>query len=137
MALTHLVDISVLTRLGRKEVREIVSPLVEQRRLARCSMSDLELGFSARNAREWDDIHRAAKVFELVETGQPDFDHARRVQRALAGLGLKGRKVPDLIIAAVAAQAELTVLHYDRDFDMIAKVTGQTTDWVVEPGSID
>lgn len=137
MALTHLVDTSVLTRLGRKEVREIVSPLLEQRRLARCSMSDLELGFSARNAREWDDIRRAAKVFELVETEQQDFDHARRVQRALAGLGLKGRKVPDLIIAAVAARAELTVLHYDRDFDLIAKATGQTTEWVVEPGSID
>ncbi|WP_236791183.1 PIN domain nuclease [Amycolatopsis sp. GM8] len=137
MALTYLVDTSVLTRLARKEVREVVAPLLEQRQLARCSMSDLELGFSARNAREWDDIHRAAGFFELVETGQHDFEQARRVQRALAGLGFKGRKVPDLLIAAVAERAELTVLHYDRDFDLIAEATGQPARWVVERGSID
>lgn len=101
------------------------------------ALLDLELGFSARNAREWNDIHRAAGYLELVETAQPDFDQARRVQRALAGLGFKGRKVPDLLIAAVAERAELTVLHYDRDFDLIAQATGQPTRWVVERGSID
>jgi hypothetical protein len=31
----------------------------------------------------------------------------------------------------------LTVLHYDGDYDMIAKVTGQPTEWVVPRGSAD
>ena len=38
--------------------------------------------------------------------------------------------VPDLIIAATAELAELTVLHHDKDFDLIASVTGQPTEWL-------
>jgi hypothetical protein len=33
--------------------------------------------------------------------------------------------VPDLIIAATAELAGLTVLHLDKDFDVIAEITGQ------------
>jgi len=62
---------------------------------------------------------------------------AKNVQRMLAARGLKGRKVPDLIIAAAAELAGLTVLHYDHDFELIASVTGQPHEWVVPRGSID
>lgn len=137
MALTWLVDTSVLTRLPNSEVRAAVSPLVEQGRVGRCTMSDLETGFSARNANEWDALQRALSIFPVVDVVSSDFDQARESQRALAALGLKGRKVPDLIIAAVALRMELTVLHYDRDFELIEQVTGQPTRWVVERGTID
>lgn len=137
MALTWLVDTSVLTRLPNSEVRAAVSPLVEQGRVGRCTMSDLETGFSARNANEWDALQRALSVFPVVDVVSSDFDQAKESQRALAALGLKGRKVPDLIIAAVALRMELTVLHYDRDFELIEQVTGQPTRWVVERGTID
>ncbi len=46
-------------------------------------------------------------------------------------------KVGDLVIAAVAETAGLPVIHYDRDFDLIAEVTGQDARWVVPRGSID
>jgi len=59
------------------------------------------------------------------------------VQRLLASRGLRGRKVPDLLIAAAAEESGLTVLHYDADFDLIARVTGQRCEWVVPPGTID
>ena len=42
------------------------------------------------------------------------------------------RGIDDLIIAAAAEQAGLTVLHYDDDFDLIAEVTGQPMEWVVQ-----
>jgi hypothetical protein len=45
--------------------------------------------------------------------------------------------VPDLLIAAAAEADSLTVLHYDADFDRIAAVTGQRSEWVVPAGSID
>ena len=48
----------------------------------------------------------------------------------------RGRKVPDLLIAAAAEAQRLTVLHYDQDFDKIAKVTGQRCEWVVPAGSV-
>jgi predicted nucleic acid-binding protein len=44
--------------------------------------------------------------------------------------------IPDLIVAAAAEEASLTVLHYDADFDQIAKVTGQPVEWVVPRGSV-
>ena len=55
----------------------------------------------------------------------------------MASLSQRGRKVPDLLIAAAAEGASLTLLHYDHDFELIARVTGQSCQWVVPPGSID
>ncbi|MFY9808051.1 MAG: PIN domain-containing protein [Pseudonocardiaceae bacterium] len=45
--------------------------------------------------------------------------------------------IPDLIIAAVAERHDIAVLDYDRDFDVIAEVTGQPVEWVVPPGTVD
>ncbi len=55
----------------------------------------------------------------------------------LAADSQRGRKIPDLLVAAAAEQAGYTVLHYDADFDLIASVTGQPCQWVVPPGSVD
>jgi len=44
--------------------------------------------------------------------------------------------LPDLIIAATAELAGLTVLHYDEAYDRIAKITGQPVEWVVPKGSL-
>jgi len=137
LALTHLVDTSVLTRLGEPAVRSALEPLAAAGRVARSGISDLEIGYSARNAREWDALHTALEAFDLVEIEARHLKRARQVQRLLAGRSQQGRKVPDLLVAAAAEDADLTVLHYDFDFDRIAAVTGQRCDWVVPPGSID
>ncbi|HEX3392067.1 MAG TPA: PIN domain nuclease [Solirubrobacteraceae bacterium] len=138
MALTHLLDTSVLTRLDEPSVRQAVEPPAAQRgEVARAGISDLEIGFSARNASEWDRLMDAVKAFDLVETTAEHVRRAKRVQRLLAAEHQRGRKVPDLLIAAAAETAGLTVLHYDADFDLIASVTGQPCEWVVPPGSID
>ena len=36
--------------------------------------------------------------------------------------------MPDLIVAATAELAGLTVLHRDEDFELIADITGQPTE---------
>jgi len=41
-----------------------------------------------------------------------------------------------LLIATAAEAAGLVVLHYDHDFDLIAVVTGQPTEWIVPAGSV-
>jgi len=52
---------------------------------------------------------------------------AIEVQMALADQGShRAPSVPDLLIAAVAERSGLTVLHCDKDFDLIADVTGQS-----------
>ena len=104
---------------------------------ARAGVCDLEVGFSARNAREWDGLMKALDVFVLVETSRLHLVRARQVQRLLASRSQRGRKVPDLLVAAAAEDAGLIVLHYDADFDRIARVTGQPCKWVLPAGSID
>ena len=137
MALTHLADTSVLTRLGIPGVRSVLEPLIGSGCIARAGITDLEVGFSARDAAEWDGLSAALSVMELVETTSTHVARARQVQRLLAERHLRGRKVPDLLIAAAAEEHGLTVMHYDADFDVIAGVTGQSAEWVVDRGSID
>lgn len=137
MALTHLVDTSVLTRLGHTAVRTALEPLVAGGQVGRAGISDLEVGFSARNLSEWTRLAAALAAFPLIETDAGHLRRARQVQRLLAARGLRGRKVPDLLIAAAAEANGLAVLHYDADFDLITRVTGQPAAWVVPAGTID
>ena len=137
MALTHLVDTSVLTRLRQSIVRAALEPLAASGRVGRAGISDLEVGFSARNLREWTQLAAALAAFPLIETDATHLRRARQVQRLLASRGLRGRKIPDLLIAAAAEESGLAVLHYDADFDVIARVTGQPCEWVAPAGTID
>ena len=137
MALSHLVDTSVLTRLARPSVRAVVEPLALAGHLARPGICDLEIGYSARNADEWDRAIGALDAFEKVETTAAHFTRALQVQRLLAARSQRGRKIPDLLVAAAAEALNLIVLHYDADFDQISTVTGQPNQWAVPAGTID
>lgn len=132
-----IVDTSVLTRLHHSTVAERVLALRAVGPLHRTSISDLELGYSARSATEWDTIHAHVGAFGVVDVEAHHFRRAAQVQRLLAAAGLRGRSVPDLVIAACAEDRGLPVLHYDADFDHIAGITGQHVEWVVPRGSID
>ena len=137
MAVSHLLDTSVMTRLRAPSVRAVVEPLAALGQAGRAGITDLEIGYSARNASEWDRLVKALDAFELVETSAAHVQRARQVQRMLAAVSQRGRKVPDLLVAAAAEQSGYTVLHYDADFDLIASVTGQPCQWVVPPGTVD
>ena len=136
MALTHLVDTSVLTRLRVPAVREEVESRANVGELARAAISDLEVGYSARSAAEWDRLMDALGIFDLVETTADHVRRAGQVQRLLAAKHQRGRKIPDLLIAAAAEATGLAVLHYDADFDRIAAVTGQRCEWIVPAGLV-
>jgi predicted nucleic acid-binding protein len=133
---TYLVDTSVLTRLRNAAVAQRLRAL-DAVGLARAPITDLEIGFSANNEREWDKLIAALAAFDPVEVVPDDFVRALALQRSLARAGLKGRKVPDLLVAAVAERSSFTVLHHDADFEHIQAVTGQPTEWVVPPGTIN
>ena len=137
MALKHLLDTSVLTRLHRAQVQERIIEVSPGGEAGRSAMSDLEVGCSAASPADWDQLAEMIDPFPAVEIQAVDFHRALQTQRALALAGLKGRKVADLLIASCAERLGLNVLHYDRDFDHIAMVTGQSTEWIVPRGSID
>ncbi len=135
----HLVDNSVLTRTAKAPVAARIEPMILSGTLAACSTTDLELLFSARNGEE----HRArrddlALRFVRVPLDQRDFDRAVEVQGLLADKAQhRAARIPDLVVAAAAERAGLIVLHYDADFELIASVTEQPTEWVVPRGSVD
>ncbi|WP_234320284.1 PIN domain-containing protein [Streptomyces sp. SBT349] len=77
-------------------------------------------------------------AFDYLRTDEDTFTHALEVQRHALNAGFhRALSRPDLLIAATAELNRLTVLHYDGDFDMIASLTGQPTEWVVPPGTTD
>lgn len=134
MALTHLVDTSVLKRLADSEIRAQIEHRVGAGAISRPSICDLEIGYSARNGTEWDRLIQALDAFEPIETTSA---HIRRALRLLAQRSQRGSKIPDLLVAAAAEEHDLTLLHYDADIDLIASVTGQRCRWIVPAGGAD
>lgn len=136
---THLADKSALARMRHPGVAARVAPLLRSGVLATCSITDLEVLYSARDAREYKEWRAdRAGAYELIAIEQPTLDRAVEVQGLLAERGThRGAPVADLIIAAAAERADVTLLHYDSDFDLIASVTGQPCEWVAERGTID
>ena len=130
----YLVDTSVLTRLRKPGVAE---RLLELEDVRYSPVSGLEYRYSASNGQQWDRLSAVLAGFVREPLSGAAFDRADQVQRLLAVRGLKGRKPPDVIIAAQAELAGLTVVHYDHDFDHIASVTRQAVLWIAAPGSLD
>lgn len=138
MSLRWLVDKSALARLGKPLVADVLTPRIDAEQVGVCVVTALEVGFSARSIADHDAV--LALLERLVPIMMPlRAEHvARRTQRLLVESGRhQGAGVADLLVAATASAGGLTVLHYDDDFDVIASVTGQPTDWVVPRGAVD
>lgn len=88
----------------------------------------LELGFSARSAEDWDfNVRRPPASLMPVESLTPRAEaRALEVQGLLARQGHhRAPSLPDLLIGAIAEVGGLTLLHVDKDFEIIAGLTGQ------------
>lgn len=72
----------------------------------------------------------------MIQASSDQLRRAPAVQWVLAVRSQCGRTIPDLLVAA-AAELEGSVVLHDRDFDFIAKATGQDRRWVVPAGTID
>lgn len=133
----YLVDKSALARMPVAAVRERLAPIIEAGEAATCAITDLEVLFSARNHEEHERIRERRKLAYVQVPLTPEvFGRAIEVQGELAERGQHRLPIADLIVAAAAEAAGLTVLHYDADFDGIAAVTGQPVEWVVPRGSL-
>lgn len=132
-----LVDTSVIARAHQPSVGDRLEFLLRRRLMWTCRVIDLELVYSSRAGDVGDMIDERASLPDVPITPFT-LDRAAEVARQLATLGLHRAARPvDLIIAAAAESAGLTVLHYDRDFERIARATGQPTEWVAPPGTLD
>jgi len=134
-----IIDKSVLARVDVAAVADAVLPRIRAGQVGVTLVTELEVGYSARSDQDY-----AATRRDLLELLIPVTmpvraeERARELQRDLVSRGQhRAVRVPDLVVAAIADIEELTILHYDADFDLIAAVTSQPTEWVVPRGSID
>ena len=132
----YLADKSALARMPNPAVRARLEPLLVDGLVATCGIIDLEIGFSAQTAAVHRDLRRERRSLPRARIDDEVFDRAFEVQGLLADRGQHRLPIPDLVIAAAAESADLTVLHYDTDFERIAEVTGQAHAWVVPRGSV-
>jgi predicted nucleic acid-binding protein len=120
------------------QVAEQWSALIADDQLALCTPVTLELLYSARNAAEYMRIAQDLEKLQQLGIDARSEALARQAQAMLADRAEhRGPSPADLLIAAVAEAHGVTLLHYDRHFDLIARVTGQPVQWLAEPGSLD
>ena len=133
----YLIDKSALARIQHPAVKDRLAPIIESGEAVTCSVVDLEVLYSTRNRKEHSRVRaRRTLAYRKVELTEAIFRRAIDVQGLLAGRGRHRLPILDLIIAAAAESARMTVLHYDAVFDAIAAVTGQNVEWVVPRGSL-
>nr|WP_255698258.1 PIN domain nuclease [Tessaracoccus sp. ZS01] len=123
-----MVDKSALVRLGHSPNAAEWATRIERGLVAISTLTRLELGFSARSAEDHARALRLPPVAAMpVEYLTPAIeDRAVEVQAILAARGQhRAPSIPDLLIAATAELTGRTVLHLDKDFDLIAEVTAQ------------
>lgn len=135
---THLADTSALARLHHPQVSAVLGPLIEAGLVATCGVIEFELCWATRSSSEFDEVRADRDAgYEWLATHDEDWRRALDVQAALwRGGQMRAVGLPDLLVAAVAEREQVTILHYDSDYDLIAKITGQQALWVVPRGTV-
>jgi predicted nucleic acid-binding protein len=126
-----LIDKSALIRLAASPDAAEWAGRVERGLVRIATVTRLEVGYSARSGPELRAGLRQPPMSSMpVEHLTPAIeDRAVEILALLADRGQhRAPSIPDLIIAATAELAGLTVLHLDKDFEVIAAVTGQSVE---------
>jgi len=137
-AAAYLVDTSVFVLRSRHQaVKERFDRHLLEGRLAFCQMVLLECLNNAPDPKAYAKLSRLLLNQRWADVTGEAIDRAVEVHGELAKRSQhRSFALPDLIIAATAELAGLTVLHYDEDYERIAKITGQAVDWVAPKGTL-
>jgi predicted nucleic acid-binding protein len=112
---------------------------VTAREIATCNVVRLELLWTARDESDLRALRTDLESLDDVPINDDTWRRAADVMELLAAAGpLHHRQVrmPDLLVAAAAELAGITVCHYDRDFELIAEITHQPVRAIAPLGSL-
>ncbi len=129
-----LIDTSALARLARSPDAAEWAERIERGLVRISTVTRLEIGYSARSGPDLRTFTRRPPLASMpVEYQTPATeDRAAEVQLRLADLGHhRAPSVADLIVAATAELAGLTIVHVGKDFEVIAEITGQPVERLV------
>jgi predicted nucleic acid-binding protein len=134
----YLIDTSAAARMRHPAVARRLRPLIEGGVVTTTASLDAEAFCSARGPGEYEQLwadRRAA--YEYLPTRDEHWQTALGVQRALARTGQhRVVGVADLLTATLAAAHQLTVVHYDADFETAATVLTFQHHRVLPRGSV-
>ena len=134
----YLADTSVFGRLTKAPVAAAFAPLAAEGAVGVCAPVVFELGYATRNSADYDVLTDRLKSFPPIAVTEADHRRALDVQAALVARGQhRAISFVDALVAATAEARDLTILHYDADFELIASVTGQSHQWIVTRGTAD
>ncbi|MGA5405910.1 PIN domain nuclease [Streptomyces lavendulocolor] len=122
-----LIDTSALARVLTGQTTEEWDTRIGAGLVAICDFTELEILFSARSGAHREELKRDINTY-YAWCPVPDgiYRRARVVQEQLTAKGEhRSAGAIDLLVAAVAEESGLTLLHYDRDYETIARTTGQ------------
>jgi predicted nucleic acid-binding protein len=132
----YLADTSAWNR--SRHVFERWSELTLRDELALCAPVRLELLYSVRRSRDFQPFRADLLGFRDLRVDGWVTDFAEVIQARLSARSAhRGLTAVDLLVAATAARHDVVLLHYDRHFDAIARVTGQPVEWIARRGSLD
>jgi predicted nucleic acid-binding protein len=134
-----LIDQSALSRLAASIASEDWAARIDRGLVRISTVTLLEAGYSARSATDLRRILRDSAVASMpVEYTTPTIeDRAVEVLCLLAERGQhRAPSIPDILVAATAELAGLTVLHVDKDFDLIADITQQPIERLALPDDL-
>ena len=134
----YLADTSVFARLSKPVVAAAFAPRAAEGRIGLCPPVAFELGYSARNHADYLALTERLEAFPPVPVTDADHRRSLEVQQALSANGHhRALSLVDALVAATAETRDLTVLHYDADFELVADITGQSHQWIVQRGTAD
>ncbi|CPV66645.1 PIN domain-containing protein [Mycobacteroides abscessus] len=138
VAARFLIDTSAAARMRTPIVANKLSALVNAGLVGTTAVLDAEALHAARSPGEYEQLRIARhSAYEYLPTNDHHWRSALDAQRQLAAIGeLHKVGYADLLTAVIAAEHDLTVVHYDAGFDTAATVLDFKHEWVAPKGQI-
>jgi predicted nucleic acid-binding protein len=135
----YCVDTSAWHHAARPQVANQWLTALSADQVGICDQVRLEILYSARSAADYDTLADELDGLTRIPIDTETYTRAYQVQRELAhvgGLHHRSVKIADLIIAAAAEFSGTILWHYDEDYDRVAAITGQHTEWIASHGTL-
>jgi len=115
-----------------------LGPLIEAGLVATCATMDAEALCSTRSPGDYEPIRADRRIaYEYLPTDDRHWQEAFDAQRDLARTSRhRSVGIADLLTAVLAGEHQLTLVHYDADFDIAAEVLDFEHRWIVTRGAI-
>jgi len=136
---TFIADKSAWVHARKPRVRPQFAAALRGGQIATCPIVNMELLYSTTDGAAYDELAATLAQLRDVPITRSVTNAALRAQRELAHarpLFQRSVKLPDLLIAAAAADVAIGVLHYDQDYDTLATVLNFESRWIAPRGSL-